>query len=198
MPTTTNKMFTLGALGMMLSACGSDADPGLGPLADAATQDMPAGDAGVDEPLEGCERGTLEDDFGAQPLMGPGVVNGALEPGSYLFSTTYLRLRREPAAQMRFGQLMEPILADLMSRDGLVAFSLGGSDACGVARTLTVWRDDSAMLGFVTSAAHGAAVRSVSEVSRGGSLVTHWAGSEGEGSWQRAANKAGLDDGPFY
>lgn len=149
-------------------------------------------------PFGDCSRGTLEQDFAAAPLAGAGVVDGKLRAGNYVISATYLQLRQEAAAQQRFGELMGPILAELQTRPGLVAISLGTSSRCGVARTLSVWEDDIAMLGFVASKAHGAAVSSVNQVSRGGSLVTHWAGDSTQATWSAAAEQAAKDDGPFY
>lgn len=149
-------------------------------------------------PFADCSRGTLEQDFGAAPLAGVGVVDGKLRAGSYVISATYLQLRQDPAAQQRFGELMGPIMADLQTRKGLVAISLGTSSRCGVARTLSVWEDDIAMFGFVASEAHGAAVSSVKQVSRGGSLVTHWTGDAAQATWSAAAEHAGQDDGPLY
>jgi heme-degrading monooxygenase HmoA len=126
------------------------------------------------------------------------VVDGKLRAGNYVISATYLQLRQEPMAQQRFGELMGPILAELQTRPGLLAISLGTSSRCGVARTLSVWQEDIAMFGFVASPAHTAAVRAVKEVSRGGSLVTHWTGDAAQATWSAAAEHAAQDDGPLY
>ncbi|MEY4511492.1 MAG: hypothetical protein RLZZ450_3614, partial [Pseudomonadota bacterium] len=72
-------------------------------------------------PFADCSRGTLEQDFGAAPLAGAGVVDGKLRAGNYVISATYLQLRQEPMAQQRFGELMGPILAELQTRPGLLA-----------------------------------------------------------------------------
>jgi hypothetical protein len=154
-------------------------------------------DAAADSSEE-CSRGIIEPDLESAPLAGSAVADGVLKPGSYLYSTTYLQLRQEPKAQQRFGELMQGILAELQTRPGLLAISLGTSRSCGIARTLSVWQDDVAMLGFVTSAAHSAAIGSVTEVSRGGSLVTHWSGDASDATWQSAAEHAIAEDGPFY
>lgn len=191
----TNRSLAL-AMGLVtLAACGNT----------ETTNDtaIDAGDETSDasqqlDPFQNCRRSLLEADFEPSPLAGVGLVDGVLPPGEYLYSTTYLQLRQEPGAQARFEELMGPIMADLAQRPGLLAISLGLSSECGVARTLSVWRDDVAMLDFVTSSAHGAAVRSVGEVSRGGSLVTHWLGNESEATWQVAAQRAGAEQGPFY
>jgi hypothetical protein len=155
-------------------------------------------DAAASDPFAACRPGVIEPDFQAQSLRGSGAPEGILPVGQYIISTTYLTLRQDGAAQARFGQLMEPILADLATRPRLLAYSLGTSRSCGVARTLAVWRDDIAMIGFVTGPAHGAAAASITEVSRGGSLVTHWQGDEASPSWEAAAEHAGAYDGPRY
>ena len=111
-------------------------------------------------------------------------------------SSTYLQLK--PAQQGRFQELLEPIETDLASRDGVVALSFGGSPACGTARTLAVWRDEAAMFAFVTGEAHSAAVSAIDELSRGGSVVTHWAGDESSATWEAAAAQLAADDGPTY
>jgi heme-degrading monooxygenase HmoA len=128
-----------------------------------------------------CARGTIEPDFAPiGPLAGPGVdpATGTLRPPpsgtSYVVSSTYLALRPEGPAQQTFGALMGPIGDALRTQEGLVAFELGSSASCGTARTLTVWVSEEAMYGFVASPAHTAAVAQVGQVSRGGSVVTHW------------------------
>lgn len=181
---------------LALSACDTDATP-------TRPKELAAEDGGASAPDEQevasqCARGHLEADFMAGPLMGPGVVDGALDAAEYVLSTTYLELRQEPGAQRRFGELMGPIMADLMKRDGLVAVALGTSQECGTARTLSIWRDDVAMMGFVVGDAHRAAMGAVREVSRGGSLVTHWLGDQRDATWATAAQRAGDETGPFY
>jgi hypothetical protein len=176
-----------------LSACDTDTTP-------TPPNELAAEDAGASasEGTSQCARGHLEADFTAGPLMGPGVVDGALVAAEYMLSTTYLELRQEPDAQRRFGELMGPIMADLMKREGLVAVALGTSQECGTARTLSIWRDDVAMMSFVVGDAHSAAMAAVREVSRGGSLVTHWLGDQRDATWATAAQRAGDENGPFY
>ena len=85
--------------------------------------------AGSDAPLTAaeCERGKLEADFQGGPLAGPNVRDGALIAGEYIISSTFLQLRAEPETRQHFGELMQPIMADLMTRDGLLALSFGDS-----------------------------------------------------------------------
>ena len=100
--------------------------------------------------------------------------------------------------QGRFQELVEPIATDLASRDGLVGLSTGGSPGCGTARTLAVWRDDAAMFAFVTGEAHSAAMAAIDELSRGGSVVTHWLGDQTSATWENAAEQLAAEDGPTY
>lgn len=152
-----------------------------------------------------CEKNVIEDDFSAfGPLAGPGVDSAtgqlAAPPASgYVASTTYLRLRAEPEAQQKFGELMAPISMQLMTQPGLVAMQLAGSDGCGTARTLTVWESEEAMMGFVLSDAHGAAIQAVGDVSRGGSVTMHWTAMDAtEASWESAAKRLEGHQGPEY
>jgi hypothetical protein len=148
------------------------------------------------DPFAGCAPGTIEADMNAMPLSGPGVHDGVLEPGEYIVSSTYLQLKQD--ALGRFQELLEPIENDLASREGVVALSFGGSPRCGTARTLAVWRDEAAMFAFVTGEAHSAAVGAIDELSRGGSVVTHWAGDQISATWEHAAAQLAADDGPTY
>jgi len=143
-----------------------------------------------------CERGILERDLFTLPLDGAGVSFGVLKPGQYVLSSTYLRLKETDAASAKFWEVMGPIGDDLSKREGLVALSLGLSLECNSARTLSVWRDDVAMLEFVTDSAHSAAVAAISQLSRGGSVVMHWTGDEAQATWKAAAQKLAEYDGP--
>ena len=166
----------------------------------ACDNDDEAPPATVQEaPLADCTRDSLEADLRSFPLTGSAVrADGTLEPGRYVVSSTYLRLRPEPAAQARFGELMGPISQSLQAQQGLVALQLATSERCGTARTLSVWRDEAAMYAFVVGDAHQAAIVSVEEVSRGGSIVTHWEDDERGVTWSTAAQRLGADPGPFY
>jgi hypothetical protein len=203
---------------LLLAACSSDDDgaeapSGTEPGTEAPDDDdLGASDSDDDlgasdgdevegtgvEVFAGCERGVIEPDFTGAPLAGPAVVSGALPSGQYLISTTYLQLGQDAASQQLFQSLIGPVVADLQTRPGLLALALGTSASCGTARTLAVWEDDAAMIGFVTGEAHGNAMVRVTDVSRGGSIVTHWVGDESSAAWSQAATRIAADDGPFY
>jgi quinol monooxygenase YgiN len=176
---------------LSLSACGDEEVP-------PAVIQEPREDPRVD-PLADCTRDRMEADLQASPLAGSAVrEDGTLAPGRYIVSSTYLKLRPEPQALARFQELMGPISQSLRAQEGLVALRLASSERCGTARTLSVWKDEAAMYVFVTGSAHQAAVTSVREVSRGGSIVTHWEDDERGASWEQAALRLAVDPGPFY
>jgi hypothetical protein len=144
-----------------------------------------------------CERGILESDLFTLPLDGADVSFGALKPGQYVVSSTYLRLINSDAASEKFWEVMGPVFEDLSTRKGLAALSLGLSVECNTARTLSIWRDDVSMLAFVADSAHSAAVAASSQLSRGGSVVMHWTGDETQATWKVAAQKLAEYDGPI-
>ncbi|MCU0684009.1 MAG: hypothetical protein MUF34_17500 [Polyangiaceae bacterium] len=159
----------------------------------------------------GCERGVLEADLvgGAQldvlatrgpQWQGPGVdpATGALRPGNYVISSTYLTLRTEAAAQQRFGELMGILTEDFQTRPGLVALALSVAGSCDTARTLSVWESEEAMYAFVSSPAHTAAISGARDVSRGQSAVTHWSGTEADATWPKGAEALSRDEGLGY
>jgi len=194
------------AASLALLACGSDDDTTSDLSAnEALTSDdttpdddtTPANDPSEPAtPPASCARGTLEPDFTSAPLAGAAVDADGLRPGQYIVSSTYLQLN--PDARATFDQLIGPVLADLETRDGLLALSLGQSEACVALRTLAVWRDDAAMIAFVTSPAHTAAMTRVTDISRGGSVVTHWTGDATSATWTVAAEELAASDGPEY
>ena len=160
--------------------------------------DLTTAGAAAQPSAAACEHFELEPDFAGSALAGPGVADGGLMEGDYIISSTYLQLRAEPEVGQRFGELMQPIMADLMSRDGLVALSFGDSKRCGTARTLAVWRDEVAMFGFVIGEAHGRAVQAIDQLSRGRSVVMHWRADKSGASWSSAMNYLAEAEGPFY
>lgn len=111
-----------------------------------------------------------EDDFNATPFMGPafdeaGQFIGEAE-GTFLVSATVLQLKDDaPATQQTFGQLLDPMMPELMANAGMLGVSLGSSPSCGTARTLTIWRDHAAMIAFVAGDAHAEAMGRIDEVS---------------------------------
>lgn len=155
----------------------------------SATLAACAGDGGEDRnDLQSC----VEDDFLAQPLAGRGYdpeqgLTGPLQD-AYIASTTLILVKPDGGA--RFGELAGAIVADLQTRDGLIAVSLGQSEKCGTARTLAVWASQQAMSDFVLGDAHVAAMAEFSVVGSNGA-VTHWEVTADEipMSWDLARSK---------
>ena len=175
-------------LALLASACSDDDARAVVP---DAGDSPPAASA-----LDGCERDELESDLQSMPFVGPGVRDGAIERGEYLMATTYLRLRADQSAL--FQQLVGPVIADITTRSGLVALSTARSMQCGTARTLTVWRDEASMLEFVVGEAHGKAMESIHDLSRGGSVTAHWTGDQAAATWDAAAEHLATTDRPEY
>lgn len=203
--------------------CGDDAASGSGGGSAASGSATSAGQATATGSTGGqggtgggeadaCQRGVLEDDLSGQnadgspaPVvwLGPGAdpETGELLPadGVFVASSTYLTLEASPEAQAKFGQLMQPILGDLFTNPDLVAIQLGTSASCATARTFAVWRSLEGMMRFVAGDAHAAAVMSVGEVSRGGSVVTHWEDATIDSlDWDEATARLAATEGPMY
>lgn len=206
----------LSIFALCLAACpAADDDDPVADTSDgsASDPDTSGGDASTgDDPFADCDRGVLEADImGADQMgnpiplvwMGPGVdpMTGMLvdDGSTYVVSSTYLAMKPDPAAQQAFGEVTPPIVPELFGNPGVVAFQLGSSNACASARTLTVWRDEAAMMAFVMSDAHATAAARIGEISRGSSVVTHWTGATvAEIDWDIAVEHVAADAGPFY
>lgn len=118
-----------------------------------------------------------EDDFGASPFAGPGFdaetgLIGAVKD-RYVVSSTHTIFN--PEAEDRFFALSGDVLGYLGSgqHPGFIGFSVGTSDRCGSARTMTVWESEQSMFDFVTSEAHLAAMNQVDDVLLIGGFA-HW------------------------
>lgn len=154
---------------------------------------------GPDE--KACVRSTLESDLKRYgPLAGPGVdpATGQLEAGSYLVSSTYLKLTTDPKGQRVFQDSMKGLNAVIPSYPGLAAYLFATSDSCVTARTLSVWKDEVSMYRFVGADAHTSAIARIELISRGGSVVTHWADTEAGANFEKAAQQLGAEVGPFF
>ncbi len=167
------------ALPLACADPGSDTDD-----AGASTTTGDTGDtANTSEPTSGTSTGGPPDfyaceekDFGSSPLAGPafdaekGGIQGPLQP-SYVLHTTQIYIRAENAVQ--FGELAGQVSAEAMKTEGLIAYSVGSDNGCGVARTIGIWADEEAMYRLVTSQAHANAMAATTELSYTG-RVTHW------------------------
>ncbi|MBL9110389.1 MAG: hypothetical protein JNM74_14000 [Myxococcales bacterium] len=174
-------LVTIVACGALLSACSSsspDVDPS---SADAAPAEKTY--------PETCSHETLEADAKLSPFDGAGAKDGALVPSNadFAIAATYLQLRGSPDAAKKFQETMAKINQELAKAEGLVAFRVATSDSCGSARTLSVFKDETAMLKFVTSAAHSQAMTLATSLSRGKSKTTRWTGKLTEVTFEAGA-----------
>lgn len=115
-------------------------------------------------------------------FKGPGYdpENGGLQPplqAEYVASTTVLVLR--PEKEEDFVAVAAAMFPALEANPGLVGWSLGGSLKCNTRRTLTVWRDEEAMMAFVLSPEHQAGMSRAYELSERGT-VTAWTVAQAE------------------
>ncbi len=161
---------------MSVIACGPAVDPDALPPIDETA----------------CSKDRIEaDGVESAPLTVP--------PGQYLITTTYLRLPLSKKAMARFSELAAPMEAELRTNKGLVRVTTRVSTSCNTARTMTVWKSEADMMTFVTGPAHAKAMAATPEVSRGGSITTHWMDSEAGATWEKAAQSLAADnDGPIY
>lgn len=122
--------------------------------------------------LYGCE----ETMFGASPLAGPlydgekGGIQGTPQAG-YVLHTTQIYIKPEGA--QTFTELAAAVSAEAVATAGLIAFSVGSDNGCGVARTMGIWASEEAMYKLVTSEAHAKAMGMTLDLSYTG-RVTHW------------------------
>jgi heme-degrading monooxygenase HmoA len=114
----------------------------------------------------------------APPLEGPGYEGEVLvseAPGPFIVSTTQLILKSgDSEAQALFDKNMEAINAALPQQPGLVGFSLGIEPFASGYRTLSVWESEDAVLGWVVSDAHAAAMGEMADHSDPASAVLSW------------------------
>ena len=139
----------------------------------------------------------VDDDLSAgQPFSGPGYKpsEGGLQAPlqeAYLASTTAIAIKPDEASGKRFFELTVPIIGQLTQMEGVVGWEVALSDKCGYGRTITVWRNEEAMMGFVMSDAHVAAMSESASVSTA-AVVTSWEipAAEIPLSWDVARAKA--------
>jgi heme-degrading monooxygenase HmoA len=158
---------------IMTAACGDSGGDG-----DDGSVASGAGGAGGSAPADPyaemyeCE----EVMFGeAKPLSGPGYDPETGFVGTpqatYVIHTTQIYTR--PEQESEFMSTAGKVIAQLGSTEGLVAFTLGGDDGCGVSRTMGVWTSEEALYAFVQSGAHLEAMSKTGQLSYTGK-TTHW------------------------
>jgi quinol monooxygenase YgiN len=93
------------------------------------------------------------------PFDGPGMADGALatdHEGPFVVAVTYAR--SAPGEGRRFGDHVTAIEEQLADADGLVGYSLRGDLVGRDNWTLSVWESEDALLAFLTTGAHLAAL----------------------------------------
>lgn len=104
-----------------------------------------------------------DSDFAASPFMGPafdpetGELLAPLEP-PYVVATTLGWPKPDPAAYEALGEHSDKATTDVLTREGLLGASFGGSQACGSAATLSIWVDEASLRAFVFGEVHRAAM----------------------------------------
>ena len=150
--------------------------------------------------LYGCK----EEAFGAAPLAGPGWdaekggIQGTLQD-SYVLHTTQIYVR--PEQGQAFGALAQAVGEEAAKTEGLIAFSVGSDNGCGVARTMGIWANEEALYKLVMSEAHAKAMAATLDVSYTG-RTTHWTVTAAEAnaySWDIARAKVeDVEPSPLY
>lgn len=84
------------------------------------------------------------------------------------------RIETDDAEALRVEQSML-VLGDLFARDGFLGFEGVQSDACDISASHSLWRDEAAMMAFVTGQAHATAMSRASEMHHV-AAGAHWSG----------------------
>jgi quinol monooxygenase YgiN len=163
---------------------------------DAASSDdgVATSDDGAAESSTGLDLDALYDCVDpmiteARPLVGPGydpAMGGLVDPQeTYIVSATQILVR--PEKQQEFFEVASQVSAELDQSEGMVAYALAIEPTCGFSRTISVYRSQESMIGFVASEAHSMAMQRSNELGITGK-VTHWEMSADEfpPTWETA------------
>ena len=142
---------------LLTAAVGCGEDGTDAPQDDPQMMEEPEPEQAPIEPVA-CD----EDDLALGPFQGPGFDEQGAPvetfEGEYVVSTTFAIANDDEASQNGFNGFIGPIMEALLASEGLVGFSLDGSQKCRSGRTLTIWRDEASMMRFVLSPAHAEAM----------------------------------------
>ena len=130
------------------------------------------GAPGIDE-LASCDEADLE----ILPFMGPAFDPETGEllaplPQPHVVATTVGWVASPEEWELVGPQTMSA-MEDVFQREGLLGASFGMSSECGAARTITLWRDEAALMAFVLGDAHAAAIQNGLQHTIGWE-TTHW------------------------
>lgn len=161
---------------MVLAACGApeagDSSGSSSEAGEASETGEASGSTGAAADPYACVE-TMRQEFG--PLAGPGwdPVSGPLDPKQATYVVHSTQILVKPDQVERFSQLLDPVMAQLQSSEGLVAYTAAQDMNCGWSRTLGIWRSEEAIYKFMASGAHLAAMSETTTISFTGK-VTHW------------------------
>ncbi len=175
-------------------------DAGTGTVTEGGSDGRGSGDAtgGEEDPFDALDQ-CDEFDFAASPWFGPafdpetGELVAPLEP-PYVVASTVGWAKTDPESLEQLGDVTQRIIENVYAHEGLLGGTFGSSEACGAARTLTLWRDEEAMLEFSFSGPHLEAIPLPSATLQS-SGTTHWTETESSAppTWP-AANARIADD----
>jgi heme-degrading monooxygenase HmoA len=155
--------WTVALLATLASGCADDASGMMGEAQQTG---------GAHAQLYACDEGAFQE---IRPLSGPGfdAATGIVGPARerYLVSTTMLYWK--PGMMETFYEIGGRVMAQVGESPGLVAFAVGTDETCRVARAITVWESEEAMIAFAFSGAHGEAVGMFHELADTGKKA-HW------------------------
>ncbi len=194
----------------MFTACDSDSNAtsgGGGQGGDTSSSSSSSaggggsGGAGV-ESFYSC----VEDDYAeARPLSGANfdVTQGGflMEPAQSTFVAHTTQIYVRPDGEDEFFQRSGELFGVLAETPGLVAWTVGTSETCGVARTMGIWESEEALYAFVAGDVHAQAMARTTALSFTGK-TTHFDVSKEEAealSWDgMRAELEGIDPSPLY
>ena len=139
--------------------------------------------------LAACDELDLDPLFFMGPVFDP--ETGALVaplPLPHIVATT--AGWHTPEQLMPLSEQTTPVISNVFTHEGLLGASFGLSDACGSARTLTLWRDEAARMKFVFGQVHGAAIMNGLQHTIGWE-TTHWTetASKQPPTWEQAKQR---------
>ena len=164
------------------TSSGSTTAGGIGGESESGTTD-----GGEDDVLE-RRFACAETDFDSTPWMGPlfdpesGAQIAELTP-PYVVATT-IGFTYPGADLTKFNELNDGIIENLFTRDGFLGVRLAGSELCGSATTLTLWRDEAALMEMVFTPPHSEAMVHTYDIAEAWQ-TTHWTETQAVGapSW---------------
>lgn len=133
-----------------------------------------------------------------QPFEGPGftLADGITTDaeGPFVGSTTMLILKPGDEPKATFDKHMAVLSEKIKTQPGLIGVSLALPIGTDGYRTLTVWESEEAMLEWVVSDEHTAAMAEMADKSAEGSAVTSWSMERdeleaGPPSWEDARKR---------